>query len=664
MVLPRIRAVLSPRERCWDIFTAVTRPRFGQAVIPGRQARHGEVSRVARAPSPRSLIVMPTSARAFAVLALATGTLLTGTPASGLAAQQAAQQAAPQAALQAARQGEPQFSRVGGVLYRVEQGELFAVDTTVISARLAAGVQGWADLVARAPASDRAALAALSVVRTSPLGVLDLRLPAGFDPLAAAARVQATGLVEFVETNAIGRYTGIPDDPQFGTQWNLHNIGQSGGTVDADVDAVEAWDILGGAPTVAVAVLDSGSMVTHTDLAANVWHNPGEIPGNATDDDGNGFVDDTVGWNFDGNNSNPAGVFYHGTSVAGVIGAVGNNGIGIAGLAGGGPAGAGGACRIMPLNIGSFSPNPAVLDDAIIYAADNGARVITMSLTVPSATAITDAIAYAVDVKGVFVDCASGNNTGSVTYPANLPTVMAVASTNRFDAKSSFSNPGPEVEVAAPGEQILMLDLNNGYTTQDGTSFAAPHVAALAGLLFSANPALTNAEVRQLIKDTADDVSTPGFDNGTGFGRINAANALAVAVGGVIGKTILYGTGLAGAGGQVPIIASQGGVPKVGNASFSVTLRRAAGSSAAAFVLGFAQASLPFKGGLLLVDLSAPSYILPVTTSAMGNASVPFAIPADPALAGLELDGQWLVIDAAAVAGISMSPGLQILIGS
>jgi len=602
-----------------------------------------------------------TSVRAFAVLSLALAPLALGAPAFGQVVPLNA--GGPAAA--------PQFMRVAGVLYRVEQGELFAVDTTVISARLLPGVDGWADLLARASASslaarpdDLAALAALSVVRTSPLGVLDLSLPAGTDPLLAVARVAGTGLVDFVETNSIGRYSGAPNDPSFGTQWNLNNVGQSGGKVDADVDAVEAWDSFGGAPSVAVAVLDSGSMVTHVDLAANVWHNPGEIAGNAIDDDGNGFVDDTVGWNFDSNNSNPAGSFYHGTSVAGVIGAVGNNGIGIAGLAGGGPWGAGGACRVMPLNIGSFAPNAAVLDDAIIYAANNGARVLTMSLTVPSATAITDAIAYAVNIKGCFVDCAAGNNGVGVTYPANLSTVMAVASTNRQDNKSSFSNAGPEVEVAAPGEQILMLDLNNGYTTQDGTSFAAPHVAALAGLLFAANPNLTNADVRQIMKDTADDVSTPGFDNGTGFGRINAATALSVAVGGVIGKAIVYGAGLPGAGGIAPLIGSQGGVPKVGNAAFSVTMRKAAASSAAGFLLGFDQASLPFKGGVLLVDLAGPFVLLPLTTSPTGSASIPFAIPSDPLLAGLEVDCQWIVQDPGAVAGIALSPGLQIIIGS
>jgi hypothetical protein len=555
-----------------------------------------------------------------------------------------------------------QAVRLGDAWFLAEQGVLYPVDGEVISARFAPGIAGLAGLLARVPAEVRAELAGLAVVRSNALGIVDLQLPAGADPVDMVARLAATGLVDFAELNASGTYGGIPNDPQFFAQWSLHNTGQSGGTPDADVDAPEAWDSIGGAPSVVVAVLDSGSEHTHSDLAANIWHNPGEVPGNSTDDDGNGFVDDTIGWNFDSNHNNPAGFFFHGTAVAGVVGAVGNNGIGIAGLAGGGTAGA--ACRVMPLNCGSFSPNTAVIDDAVLYAANNGARVITLSLQLPYTQAVTDAIAFAVNVKGCFVDCAAGNNGPDVTFPANLPTVMAVASTNRFDVKSFFSNPGLDVEVAAPGEQILMLDLGNGYLTSDGTSFAAPLVAALAGLVFAANPALTAADVRQILRDTADDVGPPGFDNGTGFGRINAVAAITAAGSGVLGKTVVYGTGLAGFEGQTPIITAEGGTPKIGNEAFVVTLRRARPSSPAGFAIGVAQAALPFKGGTLLVDLDGLSAMVLHTTSATGAATMPLPIGLDPAFAGLELDAQWLVLDEDAVAGVALSAGLEITVGS
>jgi serine protease len=539
----------------------------------------------------------------------------------------------------------------------MQDGRSYRVDPAVISAEFVAPV---ADLQQVLNGLDGAA-AGLTVVRSNRLGTVDLALPQGADPLQVTAALVASGTVRFAEVNTIGEYNATPNDPQFSSLWHLNNVGQTGGSSDADVDAPEAWDLEDGDASVIVAVLDSGTDYNHPDLAAAIWNNSGEV-NNGVDSDGNGFIDDTIGWDFDGNDNDPNGSFYHGTAVAGVVGAVGNNGTNIVGLAGGGADGVG--CSIMPLNVGSFSPNGAVLDDAIVYAADNGARVITMSLNVGTTTAINNAITYAHGL-GVFIDCASGNSGPSVTYPANLPLVMAVASTNHFDAKSSFSNPGPEVEIAAPGENILMTNLGGGTITQSGTSFAAPHVAALAALMFSANPALSNEDVRSVMRLTADDVGPAGFDTGTGDGRINAFSAVAAVMDGFVpGVSQLYGTGLAGVNGVVPLISTNGGTPTVGEAGFGLKIRQAAPAAMAYLVVSVAQVSLPFKGGLLLVDVTGPHAQWLRTTDGLGSAVVALPISNNPALIGLQLFSQWLVQDGAAVAGWSMTAGRELGIGS
>lgn len=561
--------------------------------------------------------------------------------------------------LPAAAQLPDDLVQVDGRWFRAVQGRMYPLEQ-VVSARLLPGAT--LELVAARVVGAGDALPALELLRTSSRGVLDLQLPADADPVAVVLQLQASGLCEFAEVNALGEWLGIPNDPSFGQLWHLNNTGQSGGLPDADVDAPEAWDITGGDPSVVIAVIDSGTEITHSDLAANVWVNPDEVAGNGLDDDANGKVDDVNGWDFEANNNNPNGNYFHGTSVAGVVAAKGDNGIGIAGLAGGGDAGAG--CRVLPVNAGSFSPITSVLDDAVNYVSGEGVRVITLSLTVPSTQALTDAL-NAAHAAGVFIDCASGNSFGAITYPASLANVMAVGCTNNQDVKSGFSNFGPDLEVVAPGDNVYMLTTGNSYASNSGTSFSAPHVAALAGLMFSVNPGLTNEAVRQLMKDTADDLATPGFDNNTGWGRINAAAAVAAAAGGFVpGQVEVYGTGLAGGNGQVPIIGTSGGTPAVGNAAFALTLRAAGGNLPALMPLAVAPAALPFKGGTLLVEPATLLVLFAATTAANGTAAVGLGLPDEPALAGLVFDLQWLVQDPGAVQGWALSRGLEVTVGS
>jgi subtilisin family serine protease len=402
----------------------------------------------------------------------------------------------------------------------------YQVSSELITVRFSDGIDGMEGfrLALLASGGDQE-LTSLVTVRTNRLGIYDLRLMQGQDPLDMAARFQATGLVVYAEPVTIGNWAVLPNDPRFPEQYHLRNTGQSGGTVDADIDADEAWDINAGSADVVVGILDSGTDIDHVDLVDNLWKNSGETPDNGKDDDGNGFVDDYDGWDFEGNDGDPRSTNGHGTQVAGIVAARTDNGTGVAGIAGGMDASDG--ARMMPVKVGTSGPIGSILDDAIIYAADNGAHVITMSLSVGSSAAIDDALDYAYNTKGVFIDCASGNNySSSVSYPANNPNVMAVGATDRYDNRASYSNYGTDLEVVAPGSSILSTGLYDSYTTGSGTSFAAPCVAGTAALILSRNGSVSNVTVRQTLQDTCDDVGSAGHDLQTGHGRINARAAL------------------------------------------------------------------------------------------------------------------------------------------
>ena len=587
------------------------------------------------------------------------------------------------------------FERDEGVLWQVERSGRYRVDAQVVSIALlpaedAAGGEGdrAEDALVGGVAIDgegddgaasdgqpphAQALAALlaefpglTVLRSNRAGVIDLALPEGADPLEVCAALRGSDAVAFAEPNTEGRYDGVPNDPLFGQLWHLENVGQLGGVPGADLSAVPAWDLSAGDPSIVVAVIDSGVEWSHPDLAGNIWTHPGEIAGNAVDDDGNGFVDDVRGWDFEAADGDPSGIYYHGTAVAGVVAAVGGNGVGVAGLAGG--SGTAPGCRVMPLCVGAFAPKSALLDDAIVYAADMGARVITLSLAVGNSAAVNAALEYAHDVKGVFIDCASGNNGNWVSYPADHPLVVAVGSTDRSDHKSAFSNAGPELRLAAPGEEILMTTLGGGYTTSSGTSFAAPQVGALAALLLSLDPGLTPDALTDLLTSTAVDVGPTGWDQGTGHGRIDALAALTKLAGGQSGSIASYGTGLAGTGGKVPSLEALGGAPQLGNAGFKLKLTLARAGAPSALLIGVGSTAVPFKDGVLLVDVTLPVVVVLKTVSTAlgskhGTATVKLPVPIDPSLLGAQFSLQWIVLDGAASDGLAMSAGLAIEVG-
>lgn len=416
-------------------------------------------------------------------------------------------------------------SDLAPVVPQVEAGfQLRASELTVVLRELPADLQAWA-------AGLTGAARGSVVLRSNHLGIVDLLLPIGADPSAVEQALQARSDVRFTERVFEGRYSQVPNDPEFGNQDHLRNLGQTGGAVDADTDAEHVWDLTTGDPSIVIAVVDSGTDINHPDLAPNAWTNGGEIPGNGLDDDGNGFVDDLNGWDFQSNTPSPITSGEHGTWVAGCIGARNNNGVTGSSLAGGWGDQPG--CSMMCISVGAASPISSVMDDAIVYAADNGARIITLSLSVPASAATDMAIDYARNTRGVFIDCASGNGffgAGPVSYPATNPNVVAVGGTTNTDSHWPSGNSGPQVLVAAKAQDVRTTAFGNTTEAVSGTSFAAPQVAAVAGLILSVNPDLTPGEVTFILGGTAEDAHVPGPDPQTGRGRVNAWRAVLAAI--------------------------------------------------------------------------------------------------------------------------------------
>jgi subtilisin family serine protease len=260
-------------------------------------------------------------------------------------------------------------------------------------------------------------------------------------------------LIKYAEPNYIIRIKSFPDDEKFNNLWGLHNTGQSGGAVDADIDAPEAWDITTGSESVIIAVVDTGVAINHPDLIDNIWRNSGETDcSDGVDNDANGYEDDCFGWDFLGDDNDPSDLHGHGTHVSGTIAGKGNNMIGVAGVMW--------EARIMPLRfLGSdgFGTTADAIE-AILYANNNGAHVINNSW---GGSSYSKALKDAIDASTAVVVCAAGNdgvNTDiSPHYPSGFssPNIISVAATTRNDERASFSNFGlNSVDIGAPGVSI------------------------------------------------------------------------------------------------------------------------------------------------------------------------------------------------------------------
>ena len=314
-------------------------------------------------------------------------------------------------------------------------------------------------------------------------------------------RLKSDPLVESVQWNYIYEPDAIPNDPNYSQQW-----------AHSKTQAPQAWDLTTGNSNVVIALIGTGVKWDHEDLAANIWTNSKEIAANNIDDDANGFIDDVRGWNFESNNGNPMDVNGHETSVAGVAAAASNNAKGIAGVCW--------KCKIMPLRVSYTSVQ---VTNALYYAINNGVKIVNMSfgsydpLKYGPDTMVENAVNFGTSQGVLMVATAGNESVNTKRFPGALENVIGVAATDSTDARAGFSNYGDWVDVAAPGSGIYSTTLT-GYGGVNGTSFSAPYVSGIAGLIFSRNPTLSFSDARLIIEYTVDKITADRF---IGSGRMN-----------------------------------------------------------------------------------------------------------------------------------------------
>lgn len=355
-----------------------------------------------------------------------------------------------------------------------------------------------------------------------------------------AEDLQNSSLVELIEFTSFGEYLQVPNDPEFSNQWYASVI-----------ELIDTWSIENGSSgEVIVAVIDNGLNWDHEDIGygsdnyENIFKNNSEAwsneydptSGNGIDSDGNGFIDDYKGWDFY-NNSNDVRGEDHGTFVAGIIAGKSNNEIGVSGVAGGW-YNSGAQILGCAIHHPVYGPQSSLLDDAIVYSVDKGAKIINISFAVGLSFATQDALEYAQE-KGVLVVASSGNSGGNVVSPANHPLTFSVGATNQTDNKWVHSSYSKRLDIAAPGKDIYSTFGANNYTQSSGTSFSAPIISGIAALLLAKNPCLGPRQLREIMTATAEKVG--GYDytgvidkSGKslelGYGRVNALKSIEEAV--------------------------------------------------------------------------------------------------------------------------------------
>jgi thermitase len=351
-------------------------------------------------------------------------------------------------------------------------------------------------------------------------GAVTLRVSG--DPRKAVERLNKSAAVEYAELNAIMTTQATPNDPSFGQMYGLHNTGQGGGTADADIDAPEGWDAAGmaGFPQTGgakVGIVDTGIMKAHEEFAGGRIANCGGV-------NNFGFsliiiiigadptiVDDPAKCEDDHG---------HGTHVAGTIAANTNNGKGVAGVAFNSPLA---ICKALN---GSGSGTLDMVANCITWLNQKGAKIISMSLGGSSGSATLQTAVQNATKNGSLLIAAAGNGGNSaLNYPAAYQEVVSVAATDNKDAKASFSTFNSDVEVAAPGVNILSTWNDGAYNTISGTSMATPHAAGVAAVIATLNPGAGVAGWRSELTSSVDDLGTAGRDVNFGFGRVNLQKA-------------------------------------------------------------------------------------------------------------------------------------------
>lgn len=323
--------------------------------------------------------------------------------------------------------------------------------------------------------------------------VLLLNLGEDVDEKTALQAYISLEEVEYAELNYLYYIFAMPNDAFLSSQYALYSPSYQG------INAIGGWDLEQGKNSIIIAIIDTGIDYTHEDLAGKVIR----------------------GYDFVNGDYDPRDDHGHGTHVAGVAGAIANNGRGIAGVCPG--------CSLLAIKVVSAdgSGDNASIANGIANAVSHGAQVINLSLGgLDRSSTIKLAVEQAYQ-SGAIIVAASGNDGSGVSlYPAAFPEVIAVGATDRYGDHASFSNYGSHLELVAPGQTIYSTLPGNSYEAWNGTSMACPHAAGLAGLLFSQNPTLTNQQVRQVMAATAQDLGSAGRDSYFGYGRINALSAL------------------------------------------------------------------------------------------------------------------------------------------
>ena len=376
------------------------------------------------------------------------------------------------------------------------------------------------------------------------LNIQCVKLPAGKSIRQMIELYKKDPNVEYAEPNYIRKaFITTPNDYYYPQQWHLKKM---------DCDLI--WDVETGSSAVVIAVIDSGINYSHEDLTDNMWVNTDEISSNSVDDDSNTFIDDVKGWDFADNDNNPMDVYGHGTEVAGAAAARGDNGKGVAGVTW--------YSKIMNVRVlDSYGVCvTSTLISGIEYAADNGADIINLSLGGSDSSDIEQAVMNDAYAKGCLIIAATGNdNYSSISFPAGYEHVIAVGAVNNKDIRCCRSewgdncgedgkspcgsNYGSGIDVVAPGNDIVTTVYKdyygaivvNGYNYASGTSLAAPLVSGVAALIKSYYPQVTNLELEDRLKFTADDITgvdptkktcAAGWDQYTGYGRVNARSAI------------------------------------------------------------------------------------------------------------------------------------------
>ncbi len=427
------------------------------------------------------------------------------------------------AGMQAERTGRPSFVASGS-------GPKYAADRVIL--RFRAGVP----MAAQAATHSKAGAKLLRRFR-SVAGLQVAQLPPGLSVSEALQRYRGDPNVEYaVPDTLLHIVETIPNDPSFSSLWAMKNTGQSGGKIDADIDATDAWALSTGSNGVYVGVIDTGVDYSHPDLSSNIYSSASDCNLNGADDDADGYVDDCHGVDTANHDSDPMDDNDHGSHVSGIIGAVGNNAFGVVGV--------NWRVTIIPCKFaganGSGLTSAAIeCLDWIATLKDHGLNIIATNNSwggSESSQALVDAIEANMQ-RGILFIAAAGNggsddigddNDAVPIFPADysLPNVIAVAATDRNDLLGAFSNFGQHtVHLGAPGVSILSTTRANSYATFNGTSMATPHVTGTAALLKAQNPSLDWRAIKNLLLSSAEPIAALSGKTITG-GRLNVYAAM------------------------------------------------------------------------------------------------------------------------------------------